>query len=255
MTETNQAIPLDQHNAEIAENRRYWDSKPVLRKIYRSFHQDIAKLVRNDIGGVTVELGSGIGNIKEVIPNCLRTDLFPNPWLDQTEDAYRLSFADNSVSNIVLFDVFHHLRYPGAAFKEFQRVLKLGGRVLIFDPCMSALGLVVYGLLHHEPIALADDISWEAPIGWNPSNDSYYAAQGNAYRVFFMNSNRKLWVNDWSLISRKRRSCISYVASGGYSKPQMYPDSMLPVMRGVDSVCDLLPMVFATRLLVALEKK
>ena len=71
--------------------------------------------------GSVVELGSGIGNIKEVIPKCLCTDLFPNPWLDYVENAYALSFGSASVSNLILFDVFHHLKYPGTALQEFHR--------------------------------------------------------------------------------------------------------------------------------------
>ena len=59
--------------------------------------------------GSVVELGSGIGNIKEVIPTCMRTDLFQNPWLDRVENVYDLSFESASVSDLILFDVFHHL--------------------------------------------------------------------------------------------------------------------------------------------------
>ena len=51
-----------------------------------------------------MELGSGIGNIKSVIDSAICTDIFDNPWIDQVENAYRLSFLDNEVSNIILFD-------------------------------------------------------------------------------------------------------------------------------------------------------
>jgi hypothetical protein len=44
------------------------------------------------------------------------------------------------------------------------------------------------------------------------------------------------------------------VASGGYSKPQLYPDKAFLLMRLVDRMCDYLPGIFATRLLVVLEK-
>ncbi len=248
-----ESVPLEQHNVEIQANLESWEEKPLLRRIYREFHQLIASKALPSERGITVELGSGIGNIKEVIPHCLRTDLFPNPWIDQTEDAYRLSFADATVANIILFDVFHHLRYPGNAFAEFRRVLVPGGRVIIFDPCMSALGAVVYGLLHHEPIALNDEIRWQAPAGWKPEGDEYYAAQGNAYRIFWGNS-QNLLPHDWRILAKERFSAIPYVLSGGYSKPQLYPEFLYLVVHAVGKVCDVLPMVFATRLLVVLEK-
>ncbi len=250
----NQAISIDQHDIEIQQNMERWNAKPLLRRIYREFHQRIAEWALPEQRGITVELGSGIGNIKEVIPHCLRTDLFPNPWLDQTENAYRLSFKDSSVATIILFDVFHHLRYPGTAFAEFERVLVPGGRVVIFDPCMSALGLLVYGLGHHEPIAVTDEITWLAPHGWTPEQDSYYAAQGNAYRVFW-GGYRGVLGAQWKVLSKRRYSALSYVASGGYSKQQLYPEALYGVMKAIDRAADLLPALFATRMLVALEKK
>jgi hypothetical protein len=44
------------------------------------------------------------------------------------------------------------------------------------------------------------------------------------------------------------------VASGGYSGPQLYPDKALFFMRLVDKMCDFAPGIFATRLLIVLEK-
>src|SRR5258708_6138178 len=112
-------MDIDRHQKEILLNQSYWQKKPILQTIYGQFHRLIAAQLSGLPQPLIVELGSGIGNIKDVIPNCLRTDLFPNPWIDQVENAYQLSFKDNSVSDLILFDVFHHLRYPGTALLEF----------------------------------------------------------------------------------------------------------------------------------------
>jgi hypothetical protein len=48
-------------------------------------------------------------------------------------------------------------------------------------------------------------------------------------------------------------AAISYVASGGYSKPQLYPDAAFGLMRWIDGVCDRMPALFATRLMAVLE--
>jgi SAM-dependent methyltransferase len=245
---------VEQHNAEIHANREHWRRKPVLRAIYRHFYELIAAQLRRDVPGRTVELGSGIGNLKSVVPDCLCTDLFANPWIDQVEDAYALSFADGAVANLVLFDVFHHLEFPGSALQEFQRVLAPGGRVVIFDPAISALGWVVYGLCHHEPVGWRRPIIWRRPADSATRPAGYYAAQGNATRVFVRGEFAD-GLRDWRLRSVRRWAVISYVASGGYRGPQLYPAALLPLMRWVDRVCDFCPPLFATRLLAVLEKR
>jgi hypothetical protein len=79
---------LAQHNIEIAENRDHWNRKPLLRRVYRPFYTDIARRVDRSRPGLLVELGSGMGNTKEHMPDCITTDVFPNPWLDRVENAY-----------------------------------------------------------------------------------------------------------------------------------------------------------------------
>lgn len=244
---------IDLHEESIHRNIQYWQRKPLLQKLYADFYRLIAQKLSNVPDSKIVELGSGLGNIRDVIPNCLRTDLFPNPWIDQIENAYKLSFADGSVSDLILTDVFHHLRYPGTALKEFLRVLPKGGRVIMLEPCMSALGVVVYGVPHDEPIAITKKIEWLAPEGWSPENIDYYAAQGNATRIFIGNKFRSK-LGDWERIETVSLSAIAYAASGGFSKPQLYPSSILPVIKQLEKVLDLFPALFATRLLVILEK-
>ena len=244
----------NQFQQDILLNLERWNKKPLLRKIYRDFHRVIALQLSGLEAPKVVELGSGIGNIKEIIPDCLRTDLFPNPWIDQQENAYALSFADGTVSDLILFDVFHHLRYPGTALREFERVLRPGGRVLIFDPNISLLGLLVFGALHVEPIGWREYIDWYAPKDWSAQNSDYYAAQGNATRIFFGRLDKAL-LKSWTVVSRQRFAAISYVASGGYSGPQLYPERAYGFMRGVDRFFDQIPPLFATRMLVVLEKK
>ncbi len=242
------------HDEEINRNLVSWRKKPLLEDIYITFYKLIAKHLSHGLDSYTVELGSGIGSITKIIPNCIRTDIFPNAWIDRVEDAYHLSFSDNTVDNLILFDVFHHLRYPGTALKEFHRVLAPEGRVLIFDPCMSMLGIIVFGLFHHEELGLRNSIRMFAPRQWSSGEERYYAAQGNASRIF-LGRKYQSFLENWSVIAKQRMAGISYVASGGYSMPQLYPDKAFPVMKAVDKICDLFPLIFATRLLVVLEKK
>lgn len=244
---------LDQHNVEIHENRAAWAAKPVLQEVYRAFYRLIAGCLPAKRVGPVVEIGSGMGNIKTEIPECVTTDLFPNPWLDRIENIYRLTFADRAVSAFILFDVFHHLRYPGTALAELRRALEIGGRVILLEPDMGALGRFIYGRFHHEPLGLDAPIEWESPAAWDPASHGYYAAQGNATRVFVRGEYREQ-LSGWRLVEVQRLPAFSYLGTGGFRGPQLIPKALLPVVRVLEKPFTLLPALFATRLLVVLER-
>jgi hypothetical protein len=243
---------IDQHLVEMLRNRKAWDDKPALREAYASFYRLLQKQLANQ-PGLTVELGSGIGAIKEFIPECITTDLFPNPWLDRTENAYRLSFGDRSVANLILFDVFHHLEFPGEAIKEFERVMAVRGRLILMEPGFGLLGRFIYQKFHHEPLGFDQPVPWDAPDGFDPGKPNYYAEQANAWRIFVQREfNPNL--SNWRLITVKRLAAFSYVASGGFSGPSLYPAWLFSAMRTCDGFLGLFPAAFATRLLIVLEK-
>lgn len=248
-------IPTERHQTEMIRNMSKWDKKPILRSAYRRLYGEMIRWIRPEISGKVVEIGSGIGNFKTAYPECIATDIFPNEWIDQIESAYRLSFQANSVSHLILFDVLHHLKFPGSALSEFKRVTNKGGRIIICDPYISVFGLFVYGIFHHEPVNSLKKIQWMCPPGINPDAE-YYAAQGNTTRMFSRYSKfRRLIEDEWNIILIKRMSAISYVLSGGFSKPTLYFKSALPLIICIEKILDFLPSVFATRVMVVLERK
>ena len=119
---------------------------------------------------------------------------------------------------------------------------------------MSFLGKLIYGLFHHEPLGLLKPISWFAPDGFDPKETAYYAAQANASRVFLGNQFKAALIL-WDIPILECLPDIAYAASGGFSKPQFYPSSFLPVIRAFEKILALWPNLFATRLLVVLERR
>ncbi|MDB6021580.1 MAG: Methyltransferase type 11 [Pedosphaera sp.] len=244
--------PLAQHQLEIQKNLRAWNAKPLLQKIYAGFYQRILALIDTQIPGRIVEIGSGIGNLKTHLPSAITTDLFPNPWLDVVCDGYELPFANETLSHLVLFDVFHHLRAPNAFLREARRVLTPRGRIILFEPYISWSSFPVYGLLHHEPVARKAPINFATEL---PRPRDYYAAQGNATRLFF---HREIanWPESqgWAILHTRAFSSFSYLLSGGYSKPAMYPGGGLNMFRSWDELLSNWPRLFAGRCLVVLQR-
>jgi len=190
--------------------------------------------------------------VKEFMPNCITTDIFPNPWLDRLENAYGLSFPNTSLSNLILFDVFHHLQWPGSAFEEFARGITTARSSDHDGTGFGFLGKFVYSHFHHEPLGFGQSISWDRSAADGDSAGSYYAAQANAWRLFRLSEGAGL--PEWKTILVKPLAALSYVASGGFSRPSLYPSFLFPFVRGFDRIADFQPSLCATRLLVVLER-
>ena len=242
-----------QHNTEIHENLAHWQRKPLLRKVYAGFYREIAARIVGRPEGPVIECGSGIGNLKSVLPDCIATDLFPNPWIDRTENVFALSCADRSVAALILFDVFHHLEYPGTALAELHRVLKPGGRLVLFEPAVGLCGRTILGLFHHEPLALRASIEWNAPAGWDPHAVRYYAAQGNAWRLFRRGEHAGRLAG-WTVRQVTCYTALTWLLCGGFRGPQLCPRFAVPLVRLLERALDLAPSLSASRMLIVLEK-
>jgi SAM-dependent methyltransferase len=145
--------------ADALTNYAYaWRRKPVLRVVYDDFYDRLASECRP---GTTIEIGGGIGNLKQRLDGVVATDIQFAPWLDCVADAQRLPFAAAAAANVVMVDVLHHLEFPAVFFREAARVLRPGGRVLMVEPAITYGSTLFYRLFHHEPVrtsaeALAD---------------------------------------------------------------------------------------------------
>jgi SAM-dependent methyltransferase len=240
--------PIGQHQIEIQRNAEVWRRKPLLQRLYHGFYDRILEFVDPAVPGALVEIGSGIGNLKARMPQAVATDLFPNPWLDLVCDAYRLPFADGRVSHLILYDVFHHLQTPAAFLREARRALAPGGRIILTDPYISLTSFPVFAWFHHEPIA------WRAAIDLRETplpEPGYYAAQGNATRLFFHRQS-ETWLAGWRCLHASASSEFGYLLSGGFSHAAWYPDRYLDSLRRWDARLSRWPRLFAARCLVVL---
>ncbi len=152
------------------------------------------------------------------------------------------------LSHLVLFDVFHHLRAPNAFLCEARRVLAPAGRLILFEPYISWASSLVYGLLHHEPVGWRQPISRADSL---PRPRDYYAAQGNATRLFFRHEIPG-WPEGWRMFHAETFSCFYYLLSGGYSKPAVYPAWWLEGLKRFEVKLSHWPRMFAGRCLIGL---
>ena len=99
--------------------------------------------------------------------------------------------------------------------------------------------------LEDEPINLTDSL---------PRPRGYYAAQGNATRLFFRKEIPG-WPQGWTIFHAEGFSCFHYLLSGGYSKPAFYPAGWLDGLRRLEVKLSRRPRLFGGRCLIGLSSE
>ncbi len=249
---------------KLETHRDIWKRKKILRDIYTNWYKQILDdLAPGD--GITLELGAGSGNFKEFKPDVISSDIEPCRWLDIAFDAHLMPFLDESVRNIVMIDVLHHLAQPVRFLEEASHVLEPGGRIVIIEPFPSPFSLPVYRKFHPEPFDMSTDYFGpvhapsESPAFFtdlNKTKDPWDANQAAAYLLFYKQAQkfREFFGDRFQVIKRKRMSCILYPASGGFENKSLIPDSIVPVFRGLEFLLTPLRPLLAFRCYVVLEK-
>jgi SAM-dependent methyltransferase len=227
-----------------------WAQKPVLRRLYSSWYREISHWLRP---GLTVEVGGGTGNLKEFSPQVFCTDVVRMPWLDALVDAQHLPFRNRTVSNIVLFDVLHHLENVRYFFDDALRVLVPDGRIVIMEPYVSALSWPIYRFLHPEPVDFGCDPL--AIVARQTHRRPFDANQAVARIVFERSFERfhHLYPH-LAKIAHERLAFFAYPLSGGFDRPSLIPLWSIDALLRLEQWCRRLGRLLAFRLLVVLEK-
>jgi SAM-dependent methyltransferase len=238
--------------ARYQAHRRAWQDNESLRLLYARWYGRVQAALPPAALGPWVELGSGPGFARELVPGLLLTDLVAAPWHDRQVDAQALPFEDASLGALVLFDVLHHLPAPARFFAEAVRVLRPGGRIVTCEPYVSPLSYPVYRFFHEEDLALGVDPWAEATPGRDPfeSNQALptllFAGRARAVRERFP---------QLRLRSLERLAGPSYPATGGFSRPPPLPHRLWRALLALE---DRLPAIafrlIGFRLLAVLER-
>lgn len=235
----------------LAEQEQAWESRPFLRRLYRDWY----RLIRDRLAAVdgpVVELGSGIGRLREIVPDARLTDVEPTRWADEVVDAEALPYADGSVGNLVLVDVFHHLGRPAAFLDEARRVLHPGGRVVIVDPYCSPLSTAAYRAFHHERTDLGGEpFEEDAAVSAEPLASN----QARATLAFYRHAGE--YARRWPelpVVERRLLSLVDYAASGGFSRRPLAPAAAYGALRTLERALAPARRLAAFRCLVVLER-
>lgn len=235
----------------LARQETAWRARPLLRQVYADWDELIVSRL-SSVPGPTVELGAGIGHFEQAFPAAVATDVEPTSWAEAVVDAEAMPYADGTVSNLVLIDVFHHLARPALFLDEARRVLAPGGRIVVLDPYCSPVSTVAYRRYHHErtdlsaPALDADERVAAAPLESNQARATLAFFRGGA-------EIERRWP-ELRFLERRRLSMLLYPLSGGFSRPQLVPTALYRPLAALERALAPLAPLAAFRCLVVLER-
>ena len=198
-------------------------NKKLLKSVYKDFYKIIKSELKHSNKGQVVELGSGAGFIKKEIKNVITTDIMDLPNVDKPKvDAEKMPFKSNSLSAIVMLNVFHHINNPEKALKEFDRVLKKNGKIIMIEPSNTLFGRFLNQNFHHE--------EFKPNAGWKLTKKGPLSGGNGAipWIVFERDSDIfKKKFNNLEIEKIEKHTILKYILSGGFSKPQLVPDNLI----------------------------
>jgi SAM-dependent methyltransferase len=219
--------------SRLAEIRRIIQGKAALRRFYEDVYKKYGEcLERCPRQGKVLELGSGAGFVKEVIPEVITSDILPYQNVDMVADATHLSFPDESLRCIYLLNVFHHIPDVGSFLLEAQRCLVPGGRLFIVDHHMGYISMPLLKYMHHEPFEL-DAKDWQ----FDTTGPLSGANSALAWIVFCRDLKKyQQLCPRLKLVAYQPHTPLQYWMSGGLKRWNLIPDWAIDFVINIDKI-------------------
>jgi SAM-dependent methyltransferase len=192
--------------------------KPFMKNLYADFYNQLKASVPEPDKKTIVELGSGGGFIKEIIPNAITSDVLDLPNVDKAFSACQMPFENVSVDAIVMFDVLHHIPEPRAFFKEALRCLKVGGKIIMIEPANTLWSRFIYKNFHHE--------GFDTKAGWTLEKGSPLWCGNDAMPWIIFSRDRKIFEKEFpslKIVRIRHHTPMRYLLSGGFTLRQLVP--------------------------------
>lgn len=209
------------------QRREIIRSKAFLYRLYQDWYRLLATALPAGEGQV-VELGSGAGFMKQIIPEVLTTEVLDIDGVDMILPTNgQLPFPTASLRALLLTDVLHHLCAPRRFLAEASRIVRPGGVIAMVEPWVTPWSRLIYSRLHTEPFR-PQAASWEFP-----SSGPLSAANG-ALPWIILQRDRCLFEHEfpqWTISQVELLMPFAYLLSGGVSLRFAAPGWLYPFCR------------------------
>jgi SAM-dependent methyltransferase len=249
LTKYKLSFDLDDPRMTLA-HREIISRKPYLRRLYADWYGQMIRELSSIPGGAVLEIGSGGGFLKEMLPQVITSDILELPNVDRVFSAEEMPFERSSLAGILMLNVFHHIPRPYRFLREAERTLLPGGRVIMIEPANSMLARFIYKKFHHEPF---DE---QGPREISPGNPLSHSNQALPYIYF---ERDVAWFRQEFPELRIHRvnyhTPVSYIFSGGVSRPALLPAPLFQPVRFLEYLTTPLSRQIGLFCTIVLERR
>jgi len=208
-----------------------------------------------------LEVGAGAGLSKKFIlnKNLKTSDFSEHQHLDfKNVDAQKTKFGEKSFDYIIASNMIHHIPYPIKFFYETHRILKKGGKLIVFDAYCSIVLQIVVILMKHEGFDFTvNPWSDDKPV---TDENNVWAGNIAVTNMIFDNTDvfQKKVGHLYKIEYEKICECLIFLNSGGVHSTTKYFPLNLKMLKIIDKVDGILtkffPKIFACGRQIVLRK-
>ena len=234
------------------------NKKKILRSAFIYFYKELFRLSKKHFNvcdnSVELELGSGVGFIKDLNKKIITSDLRPIPNIDKHFDACNTPFDSNSLDAIYAINVFHHLDNPDRFFKETYRILRKGGGIILIEPHGGFLSKFIHKIIHTD-----EYFDLNVP-DWNQNVTGSLSGANQALSEIVFNRDLKKfnekYIKNFILVEKKFASnFLQYLLSGGLNFKQFVPSFSLPLLVFLEKILNrIFPRFFSLHQIIVIKK-
>lgn len=225
--------------------------KPYLKNIYTQFYNEFKKSIsKTKRKSLLVELGSGGGFIKKIIPQVKTSDVVKLPGLDMQFSAMSIPSKKESVDAFFMIDVFHHIPNVFHFLREVDRTLKKGGKLVMIEPANTLWGRFIYSHFHHEP--------FDPKGSWTLKKTGRLSgANGALAWIVFVRDRKKFkkLFPHFKIVRIESHTPLRYLISGGLTFRQLLPSFTYGPIKLIETILSPLNRYIGMFYTIELQKK
>ncbi|NQT22515.1 MAG: class I SAM-dependent methyltransferase [Candidatus Omnitrophica bacterium] len=225
-------------------------SKPFLKNLYRDFYKQFCgSLNGNTDSKLLVELGSGGGFIKDVIPNVVTSDVVRLPHIDRHFSALNMPFENNTVDAFFMINVLHHLKDSRAFFRELARSLKIGGKVVMVESANTPWNRFIHINFHHE--------QFDIHGSWGFKENGRLSGGNSAIPWIVFYRDKQKFLKEFPMLKIKKiklHTPFRFLISGGLTAIQLLPSWSYKTIRALEILLSPLNRYISMFMTVEIEK-